>query len=67
MWSGHDPSIVFFGAVSMKAMPPFVRENPGMSMKRLKVSDIMSCDVWTVGRNDILSVEEDLMKKVREK
>ena len=67
MWSGHDPNIVFFGAVFNKAMLPFVRENAEMSMKRLKVSDIMSSDVWTVGGNDILSVAEDLMKKVREK
>lgn len=36
-----------------------------MDSKQLKVSDVMSAGVSTLGRNDKLSIAEDLMKQGR--
>jgi len=40
-----------------------MRGRAEMDSKQLKVGDVMSTGVSTLGRNDKLSIAEDLMKK----
>ena len=43
----------------------FSEEEDQMDSKQLKVGDVMSAGVSTLGRNDKLSIAEDLMKQER--